>query len=1106
MEGKKRLDQSSRSVLENSQFLNSQTQIDRNAELQKFQEELQKYEKNQNNNQQKNNRRNQYHFNLSGQALENNEDQNIILTRDNNSILTFGENPKNSFSSSRRFDNDTSLERSQKNINQEALSFENSNILNSSHLDLTSSITIRKENNLFTKCQYVAFCNNYGDNSCYVNVVLHLLYNITDLNNIFKDLYEIGEIQKQNPKENLNTNNNTQTTNANINPNIREITDANDNTINTNVNNNTKNTIENNNSVKENLTQSNDKPLDINDLFMEIGEILSNYEIYLDSSNTVQQVTIIDTKKMRTCLEKVSNGLFPLNYVADPVELLIYILDNLNINYQREIHNNFHMELVDKVVCLKKCPNTSKNNFDKDNFLYHIYIEELLNYIKDNAIKFKNSKGDLFHLSYSLYTDDKKECQKCSLLMDKFLLCFNIPKYLIINCVWKNAIPEINDIRDFLFLLSLEDDLNNLFICQISRKFSDTKYHLLGMILYSYTLCHYTVLIFNRKERIFTLYNDDTVKEFKTLYDVFPEMLINNVNLYDNEKGYFYPVMIIYTKEDIYNRNDIKINTLDEKEYVTLINQIEENQKIFTEKHTLTEEQKKKNLEELIEKQKIYDQDQMNKKNNINKNSNNIIHNIDNNIDNNMNIEVNENKDNLNLGPNNNNQNDWINYNFEDDNNKNQNQIIDNSKNNNINMNNNDYYQIYGTDLLKEQQGMQGIQDYKNYYNDLNNLNIDELINSKNKNNINNNQNEFLRNIHEQSNSSINNNLQSSQRLNLNNNNNYFNEFDILGDNRLAQTTILPTTKYFVDANMNNKNNLNKINNNNIQQKNNKIINNNINNTEIKSGMKLSSSQQLNINQDYSLLNNKQNNLKNNDKNNLSHSLYDIRTGNNKINLTNTPNITGSFNNNNIINFNNNQLNEGKTININNSSNLSKSQYNNSTRINLDSNQYKLNSGTTINYSNRANNNNNQNNIGTRTLTTNTNRTSLDNNKYKVGTGTTVNNSRSNIAQNNYSLGTTNNNNNRINLTKSQHSLGTNINNNNNNNNNNLAQSYYSLGTSTNNNNNNIRINLAQSHYNLGENNYRQNLKNTQISTGNNNNNKTNIYYSQYSSGRNNKK
>ena len=795
MERKKGLDRSSGSVLENSQFLYSEDKNNNNNEnYKRYQEELSKYEKNIINNQINNQSRkngNLYHFQYSAQSEGKNEENNNSIKNNDLSTFTFGENAKNNLSLS----NSNILSKT-KNINQEALSFEDSNILNSSHLDLTNSISIKKENNLITKSQYVTFCNNYGDNSCYVNVILHLLFNITDLNNIFKDLYQIDEMEKETPKGDL-------------------------------ISNTPSNASSNNATIIRNETQNNNPstPLSLNNLFIEIGEILSDYEMYLNKDNTVQQVTTLDTKKFRENLEKISNGLFPLNYVADPVELFIYILENLNINYSREIHSNFHMELIDKVVCRRKCPNSYKNNFDKDNFLYQIYVGELMNYIKDNAIKFKNSKGDLFHLTYSLYTDDKKECENCTLLMEKFLLCLNVPKYLLLNCVWKNANPEIREVVDFLFLLSLEEDLNNLFICQNRTRNTDTNYSLLGMILYSYTLCHYTVLIFNKKEKVFALYNDNTVKEFKNLFDVFLEMLINNVNLYDNDKGYFYPVMLVYSKEKIYWPNDIRLNKLDEKEYVSLLNKIEENQKLYIQRHTLTEDQKRKNLEELIKKQREYEEEKLKKKSNNKK----IIQNIDNNID------THEEKDS------NNKENDWMNYEFEEDKNKNsQNNLINNIKNkkkddDDVNMTTNDYYKIYGNDLLKSDNKMK---DYKNYFNELNNLNIDNLINKKNNTNIIGNNNEFLKDIHEQSNSRINNNLESSQR-------NYFNNnIDEIENNRLAQSQMIPSTKYFERPIVNN----NSLNNNTTFKNNQNEIKTPMgkNNNTRKNNMNLSSSQQIN--------------------------------------------------------------------------------------------------------------------------------------------------------------------------------------------------------------------------------------------------------------------
>ena len=89
--------------------------------------------------------------------------------------------------------------------------------------------------------------------------------------------------------------------------------------------------------------------------------------------------------------------------------------------------------------------------FDKDNFSYHIYVDELLNFIRNEGIKFKDYVGNLFELTMALFKDEIKVCEKCSVLYEKYLFCFTTPKYLLINCVWKNQVPEQKDILDFLF-------------------------------------------------------------------------------------------------------------------------------------------------------------------------------------------------------------------------------------------------------------------------------------------------------------------------------------------------------------------------------------------------------------------------------------------------------------------------------------------------------------------------------------------------------------------------------------------------------------------------------------------------------------------------------
>ena len=45
--------------------------------------------------------------------------------------------------------------------------------------EFSSPITIKKENKLISDFHYATFQNLYGENSCFVNVILHLIFNIS---------------------------------------------------------------------------------------------------------------------------------------------------------------------------------------------------------------------------------------------------------------------------------------------------------------------------------------------------------------------------------------------------------------------------------------------------------------------------------------------------------------------------------------------------------------------------------------------------------------------------------------------------------------------------------------------------------------------------------------------------------------------------------------------------------------------------------------------------------------------------------------------------------------------------------------------------------------
>ena len=751
-ENENKLGKSGYSYLENSQFLyHDSNNQELNIDQQNYQKQLQEQINRANNPNQK------YHFEYTAQTKNNDskklnqsfQAENINdITFGNTSNFTLGNSMTNIPLSKTQVINPkllNPLERSQI-INQKGISLEKSTLFNSSLQDLSKSITIKKKNLLLTKSPYVGFVNNFGDNSCYVNVVLHLLYIMTDINNILKELYTTEAMENENEKNNTDKNEPITTDTPN----------------------------------KE-------------ELLIKFGELLSLYDCYKDSANSKKQVIVLENKELRQALDKYSSGIFALDYVADPVELLLYLLDLLNRIYPEQIHNNFYLNLVDKINCAKNCSSSKRVRFDKDNFSYHIYVDELLNYIRDEGIKFKDYKENLFSLSLDLFKDEIKICDKCSLLYEKYLFCFSEPKYLLISCVWKNQVPEQKDILDFLFLLSLEDDLKSLFMSK------NTTYNFLGMILYSYSLCHYTLLLYNKKYKVFVFHNDDVVMEYQTIYDFFSEILVNNINLYDNDKAYFYPTMLIYTKEKIYDNNDIKINQLNDFKYVSLADKIEKTKENYIKRHTLTEEQKKKNLEELIQKQKEYEQS-MNNKSNINneekKKENNII-NIDNNID------YNEKRKNI--------------------------------SNNSIQYNNSMNEKISGNDLLNIT-GNQNILTEKNISNQFESAY--SLFNNKSNFSDNSFQSDFFKDIREQSNEAP--NLNKPINL-INQRKEMKNDFDELNDgNNLARTQIIPDINYFDRINK-------KIQNNNINQK----PKNNIN-YNLRQNNRINMSQQMNINNNFS--------------------------------------------------------------------------------------------------------------------------------------------------------------------------------------------------------------------------------------------------------------
>ena len=92
----------------------------------------------------------------------------------------------------------------------------------------------------------------------------------------------------------------------------------------------------------------------------------------------------------------------------------------------------------------------------------------------------------------------------------------------------------------------------NLFNNKILKvNMKDLNYDLTHIILYSFALFHYIIITYNPKLNIFNLYDDSKVVECDTFTEIV-EMITANL-IAQNLYYYFYPVLLIYSKYDLYN-------------------------------------------------------------------------------------------------------------------------------------------------------------------------------------------------------------------------------------------------------------------------------------------------------------------------------------------------------------------------------------------------------------------------------------------------------------------------------------------------------------------------------------------------------------------------
>ena len=108
--------------------------------------------------------------------------------------------------------------------------------------------------------------------------------------------------------------------------------------------------------------------------------------------------------------------------------------------------------------------------------------------------------------------------------------------------------------------------------------------------------------MFNIEKNLFVFYNDDKIKELSSIHEVYKEITAEQIK--NNPNAFYYPVLLIYYKEIIYN--DKKTIELNEYSYSRYKNLEDICKKAKNSHVPLTKEQKERNHFDLINAQIRY--------------------------------------------------------------------------------------------------------------------------------------------------------------------------------------------------------------------------------------------------------------------------------------------------------------------------------------------------------------------------------------------------------------------------------------------------------------------------------------------------------------------
>ena len=197
-----------------------------------------------------------------------------------------------------------------------------------------------------------------------------------------------------------------------------------------------------------------------------------------------------------------------------------------NCNLSCISHKLFSIKLQENISC-EKCEVMDVIPYDGNFFVYGIFVFELLEELHSKTNQsFRNKLFDYSKIVNNKVPEGVKvsncKCEKPKLTKN-LIQCGNTNPYLVINLIWDNYSPKMTDICKIYNLISIEDNNNKLFTLKDESKMNQ-QYYLYGIILF-YNW-HYTCAINTCNNWYFV--DDQKIKKFQSYKDLIINVIQNH--------------------------------------------------------------------------------------------------------------------------------------------------------------------------------------------------------------------------------------------------------------------------------------------------------------------------------------------------------------------------------------------------------------------------------------------------------------------------------------------------------------------------------------------------------------------------------------------------